>query len=113
MDIYNSVVMPMLEQAAIDYDHVITTHAGHAEEQMAPKDGKGDLDGIADITKYEGLVVIGGDGSVYEIMQGIKKRPDCEKVLKNLKLGHIGAGTSNGLSASLAHASQVSYDRLQ
>ena len=110
LEIYQSVVMSMLEQAGIDHDELITTHAGHAEEQMAPKDDrKDDLDGIADITKYDGLVAIGGDGSIYEIMQGIQKRPDCEKVLKNLKLGHIGAGTSNGLSASLAHACQVRF----
>ena len=86
-----NIVAPMLDQAGIDHDHVTTTHAGHAEEQMAPKEGEGS-DGIADISKYDGIVAIGGDGSVYEIMQGIKKRTDCDAVLKNLKLGGKSPG---------------------
>ena len=102
LEIYKSIVAPMLDQAGIDHDHVVTTHAGHAEELMATKVGQvtHNDDGIGDISKYDGLVAIGGDGSVYEIMQGIKKRHDCDALLKILKLGHIGAGTSNGLSSS-------------
>ncbi len=104
-EIYKDIVAPMLDQAGIDHDSVLTTHARQAEELMVPKVTR--VDGILDITKYDGLVAIGGDGSIHEILQGIKKRSDCFAVLKNLKLGHIGAGTSNGLSASLAHACQV------
>lgn len=105
MEIYKNVVVPMLDQAGIEHDSVITTRAGQAEELMAPKTDKSDE--MDDVSKYDGLVAIGGDGSIHEILQGIKKRPDCFALLKKLKLGHIGAGTSNGLSASLAHASQV------
>jgi hypothetical protein len=105
MEIYKNVVAPMLDQAGIEHDSVITTHAGQAEELMVPKTDKSNE--IDDVSKYDGLVAIGGDGSIHEILQGIKKRPDCFALLKKLKLGHIGAGTSNGLSASLAHASQV------
>lgn len=108
LEIYKNNVAPMLEQAGVEHDSIITTHAGHAEEAMAIKEEGKDEGGIADISKYDGIVGIGGDGSIYEIMQGIKKRSDCDDILKKLKLGHIGAGTSNGLSASLAHASQVS-----
>jgi len=107
LEIFQTIVIPMLDQAGIDYDSVITTHAGHAEEVMIPKD-EDVVDGISDISKYTGLVAIGGDGSVYEVLQGIKKRPDSEQVLQSLSIGHIGAGTSNGLSATLAHACDVS-----
>lgn len=106
-EVYNTIVVPMLEEAGIDHDYMLTTYAGQAMELMAQRDTQ--EHGIDDIAKYDGLVAIGGDGSVYEIMQGIKKRSDCDAVLKKIKLGHIGAGTSNGLSASLAHASQVSF----
>jgi len=105
IEIFQSVVSPMLDQAGIEHDAIITTHAGHGEEAMAPKEK--DVDGISDISKYTGLVAIGGDGSVYELFQGIRKRSDCENLLQTLTLGHIGAGTSNGLSATLAHASKV------
>eukprot|EP00934_Nitzschia_sp_Nitz4_P008710 Nitzschia sp. Nitz4//scaffold3_size479765//220203//221882//NITZ4_000094-RA/size479765-augustus-gene-1.599-mRNA-1//-1//CDS//3329550740//8700//frame0 len=103
--IYETIVGPMLEQAGVQHDCVLTTHSGHGAELMAKKVGPGE-DGIEDVSKYDGIVAVGGDGSVYEIMQGIKQRSDCDDILSRVKLGHIGAGTSNGLSASLAHASQ-------
>ena len=62
---------------------------------------------LKDLTEYTGIVSIGGDGVVHEIMQGIHSRPDGRDLLKRLKFGTIGAGSSNGLSASLAHASEV------
>jgi diacylglycerol kinase family enzyme len=66
---------------------------------------------IDDVAKYDALVAIGGDGTLHEILLVNKTRPDCDALLKKLKLGHVGAGTSNGLSASLAHASQVGQHR--
>jgi hypothetical protein len=108
LEIFETVVAPMLDQAGIVYDAIITTRAGHAEEEMALKEKE--VEGISDLSKYGGLVAIGGDGSVYELLQGIRKRPDCDNILKTLTLGHIGAGTSNGLSATLAHACEVSKE---
>lgn len=109
MEVYSTIIVPMLDQAGIEHDSLITTHAGHCEERMAKQDGSKGSDGnLLDVLDYSGLVLVGGDGTIYEVMQGIKKRSDCDDVLKKLTIGHIGAGTSNGLSASLAHACQVS-----
>lgn len=107
LEIFKTVVAPMLDQAGISYDSIVTTHAGHAEEVMAPR-GKEGPDGISDVSNYRGLVAVGGDGSMHEIMQGLQRRADGLEILRNISLGHIGAGTSNGLSATLAYASQVS-----
>ena len=49
----------------------------------------------------------GGDGLVYEVVNGIMDRCDAETVLKRIKIGVIPCGTANGLVASLAkHASE-------
>jgi sphingosine kinase len=108
-EVYKTVLAPMLEHAGIDHDHIVTTHARHAEQLMKehPKDS-----GITDLSEYDAIVAIGGDGMVHEIFQGIRHRSDCQEILKRLKLGHVGAGTSNGLPKSLAHASKVSLGRL-
>jgi hypothetical protein len=105
-EVYETVVAPMLDQAGLDYDHLITTHAHHAEERMKeqPKDSE-----TLDLSEYDGIVAIGGDGIIHEIMQGIYGRSDCQELLKKFKLGHVGAGTSNGLAMSLAHASKVGF----
>ena len=103
-NVYTKCVAPMLDQAGIEHDHLVTTHAHHAEERA-----KENPTGCTDLAEYDGVVAIGGDGMVHEIFQGIHGRKDCKELLKRLKLGHIGAGTSNGLSKSLAHASEVIF----
>jgi sphingosine kinase len=104
LEIYEKTVVPIFDQASVSYDYMVTSHARHAEERMKEQPASSDL---KDLSEYTGIVSIGGDGVVHEIMQGIHSRPDSRKLLKTLKLGMIGAGSSNGLSASLAHASEV------
>jgi sphingosine kinase len=102
--IYDTTLRPMLEQAGIAHDVLITTHAKHAEERMEKQSSTSDF---RDISTYTGMVLVGGDGIVHEVLQGIHRRGDRDGILKRVKLGTIGAGTSNGFSASLAYASKV------
>merc|ERR1712224_985153 len=97
---YEKVLRPMLEQAGICHDCLITTHPNHARERMQSQDFK-------DISEYTSIVLVGGDGIIHEVMQGIHQRADREKILNKIKFGVIGAGTCNGFSASLAYASKV------
>lgn len=101
--IYDTVVEPMLEQACVDHELIVTTHARHAEEYMVD----------FDVDHYDGLIVVGGDGVIHEALQGIRQRPDAEAVLKKLKLGVVGGGTSNGLAKSILHESNELYSPLE
>lgn len=105
---YEKTLLPMLEEAGIAHDCLTTTHVRHAEERMRQQCSTSDF---KDVSEYTGIVLVGGDGTVHEILQGIHQRNDRDIILKNIKLGMIGAGTSNGLSASLAHASKVDIFR--
>ena len=96
-------VVPVLVQAGIEHDIFITTHAQHAEERM--KQGQED-DSLLDVSEYDGVVAIGGDGAIHEIFQGLQSRSDFKELCSKLKLGDIGAGTGNGLAKSLAHSNQ-------
>jgi sphingosine kinase len=109
VNIYDTVVLPMLEQAGLSHDCLVTTHAKHAEERMSKQSSTSDF---RDVSEYSGIVLVGGDGIIHEVMQGIRSRGDSEEVLGKIKLGMIGAGTSNGYSASLAHASKEHYSPL-
>jgi hypothetical protein len=108
-NVFDTIVAPMLEEASVSYDVFITSFARHAEERMHPQPTDSEL---PDLSEYSGIVCIGGDGVVHEIMQGIHSRPDKKEILKNLKLGMIGAGTSNGFSATLAYASNEKFSSL-
>ena len=102
--LYDTILRPMLEQAGIAHDCLVTTHAKHAEERMEKQSSTSDF---RDVSEYTGIVLVGGDGIIHEVLQGIHRRGDRDELLKKLKFGVIGAGTSNGFSASLAHASKV------
>lgn len=106
---YDTALRPMLEQAGIAYDCLITTHAKHAEERMKKQCSTSDF---RDISEYTGIVLVGGDGIIHEVMQGIHRRVDRDKIQERVKLGVIGAGTANGFSASLAYASKENHSPL-
>lgn len=106
MNVFETTVAPMLEEASVAYDVFITSFSRHAEERMHPQPTNSEL---RDLSEYSGIVSVGGDGVVHEVMQGIHSRSDKKEILKNLKLGMIGAGTSNGLSATLAYASDEKF----
>ena len=99
--VYERTVRPILEQANITTESLVTTHAGHARERMAMSDRD-------DVTSYDGLIIIGGDGLLSEVVNGLMERPDADTVLKRVKIGLVGCGTANGVAASLAkHAKEV------
>lgn len=100
--IFKNLAVPLFEEAGMDYDFLITKDYNHAFERMKEKATDSDTQ---DISNYDGVVAIGGDGIIHEMLQGIRTRSDSHEVLGKLKLGVIGSGTSNGLAKSLAYAS--------
>ena len=128
--IYETIFNPMLEQAGIGHDVLVSGRAGHARERM--KDRNDEVNNEAaehfteavkldekmccislddetnDISEYNAIIAMGGDGIMFEIMQGIHDRADEKEILKNLKFGIVGCGTSNGLAKSILHWSGVS-----
>lgn len=50
--------------------------------------------------------MVGGDGIVFEVVNGLFQRPDWEKALNELPLGVIPCGSGNGLAKSIAYSKQ-------
>lgn len=97
--ICNTVVQPMLEQAGIDVTVFVTERPKHAEERLHD----------ADIVTYRGIVVVGGDGSLHEVVNGLQARSDVHKILEQIKIGVVGCGSANGFSTSVALESDEKY----
>lgn len=140
--IYEKYMKPMLKQASIDHDVLVTKRAGHARERMisrkkgvsgdemtvqygenddgcdnsnTPSDLENADDESRDISSYQAIIAMGGDGILYEIMQGIRSRPhhDQERIMSSIKFGIVGCGTSNGLAKSILHWSGEEYGALE
>jgi YegS/Rv2252/BmrU family lipid kinase len=74
-------VMPIFEKGNLKTEIIETKYAGHAR----------DLANTLSFDGYYGLCVIGGDGTMHEIVNGMLKREDKAKI----PIGLIAGGTGN------------------
>lgn len=74
-------IKPIFEEANLELDIIETEYAGHARKlaNTLPFEG------------YDGLCVIGGDGTMHEIVNGLLKREDGAKI----PIGLLPGGTGN------------------
>jgi sphingosine kinase len=79
---------------------VETTDAGHAESLMQSFDP----------WEYDGVVIFSGDGLIYEVINGIMKRPDAEAALQQLPIGVVPSGSGNALAKQLTVTAGEPYD---
>jgi sphingosine kinase len=60
------------------------------------------------IDDYRGIIVISGDGLVYEVINGLMNRPDWDKAIK-IPICQIPGGSANALACSCAFLTRESY----
>lgn len=65
-----------------------------------------------DVSKYDGLVSVSGDGLFHEIVNGLMSRGDWDAIKSKVTLGILPGGTSNGLVKSLLHQQHEVYSSL-
>jgi len=102
MKIWKKKVEPMLKEADIDVTLVVTEYADHAKQVAAELDP----------ATVQVIVCIGGDGIVFEVVNGLMSRPDGATLLQTLPLAHIPGGTGNGLAKSVLFASKEACSAL-
>ncbi|KAI7751686.1 hypothetical protein M8C21_026205, partial [Ambrosia artemisiifolia] len=88
--VFTDDVKPILEDANIEYTLLETKYQLHAKEVAH------DLD----LTKYDGILCVSGDGILVEVVNGLLEREDWQAALK-MAIGVIPAGTGNGMIKSL------------
>ena len=80
-------VKPILAASGAELDVRVTQAAGHA----------GEIARVLDLGGLDGICVVGGDGTVHEVADGLMQR--CETI--SVPLGLIPAGTGNTLHQHL------------
>lgn len=83
-------VEPILKVSHIEYKIFLSEKPAHITE-LASK---------LDLDEWDGWASVGGDGTFFEVLQGIMSRKDWKKAIQKV-FGVIPCGTSNGLSASI------------
>ncbi|XP_076209990.1 sphingosine kinase 1 [Aptenodytes patagonicus] len=89
---FQAVVQPMLAEADIATTVFITERPHHAHEKVRDED----------LSQWDTLVVMAGDGLLYEVVNGLMERPDWEDIMKK-PLCILPGGSGNALAASINH----------
>ena len=86
-------VSPVLEDLEIGLQSFYTTRKGEAQEVC---------ESLKETKKYEGIVVLGGDGTVNEAVRGLLSFDDTFKLVSpQITIGVIPCGTSNALAYTI------------
>lgn len=90
---FQARVAPILTEAEMSYDMYVTKYPNFAREFVRTRD----------IYTWKSIVVVGGDGIYYEVLNGLCERPDWERALDELPIGIIPCGSGNGLAKTISH----------
>ena len=83
VSVFKNILKPSLELNSINYRTKTTTHFGHAEQIIES----------IDLLNFNAILVLGGDGTMHEVINGLLKREDGV----NLPIGNIPTGSGNSL----------------
>lgn len=93
--IFREKVAPLLAEGNIKYELLITTESGSGYEFIKSTENL--------VDKYDGIVIVSGDGLVYELMNGLMQRNDWRESIK-IPVGVVPGGSGNGLAHSINYA---------
>ncbi|XP_030753752.1 sphingosine kinase 1-like [Sitophilus oryzae] len=97
--IFQQKIAPIINEAEIPYDLHMTKYANFARDFVRTHN----------LFQWTGIVVVGGDGIVFEAINGIFERYDWADVIKTIPLGVVPGGSGNGLARSIAHYASEPY----
>ncbi|WAQ95532.1 VTI1A-like protein [Mya arenaria] len=87
------MVTPMLDEANIEVKVNGKEYAGHGKEIMKKVNKK----------DYYGVVIVSGDGLIYEVVNGLMDRPDWKDAIK-FPIGCLPGGSGNALSCAINYS---------
>ena len=93
---------PMFVDASIEVEVIVTRSAGEARANVAATNP-------TILRSLEGVIVVGGDGSLAEVVDGFMSRRDWGQYTRSLAIGVLPAGSGNGLAVSLCASAGFPY----
>lgn len=95
LSLYNSHIQRMLHEAGVQPTLVITERQNHARELVRDN---------MNLAQWDALVIMSGDGLLFEVINGLLERPDWEEAVR-MPLAILPGGSGNALAASVHHYS--------
>lgn len=98
--IWKHQVMPLLEDAKVEIDLLMTTSATDAPKYIQYYQ---ELDTIIDA-----ILCLGGDGTLNDVINAVMRRDDAFKCMKSITFIPIPSGSGNGMAKSISYESNLS-----
>ncbi|XP_065301584.1 sphingosine kinase 2-like isoform X2 [Dermacentor albipictus] len=98
LEIFLHRVRPILAEADISHLLLVTERRNHARDFIKN----------LHLNQWSGIIIISGDGLLYEVYNGLMERPDWELAIK-IPIGMIPGGSGNGLARTISHAANEPY----
>lgn len=89
---FQKTVAPIFVEAEVPFELHVTKHANYAREFVRNRD----------IYAWRSIVVVGGDGIYFEVINGLFERADWESAIDAVPVGVIPCGSGNGLARTIA-----------
>ncbi|KAJ2943614.1 hypothetical protein O0L34_g16722 [Tuta absoluta] len=98
-ELFQSKVAPILQEAEVPYDLHVTKYANFAREFVRTRN----------VYSWRGIVAVGGDGVLYEVINGMFERLDWQQAFAEVPVAILPCGSGNGLARSLCHLYNEPY----
>nr|XP_032831938.1 sphingosine kinase 2 [Petromyzon marinus] len=86
------ILHPIMEEADIQHHTIITERAGHASTLVQQ----------INLSEWDGIVIVSGDGLLFEVINGLMSRPDWKDAIR-IPLGIFPCGSGNAMAGSINH----------
>lgn len=103
VNLFRKKCLPILEAAQIECIEIVTTGRSHATEIVQNLSNE-------NIKSYDGIIAVGGDGILYEVISGLMKRENWLTSIQETPVAIIPAGSGNGLALSILHRKKETRD---
>lgn len=100
--IWEKDVKPLFQAARMDLDIVFLKRGGEATELVEQMD----------INRYDTVIPCSGDGTPFEVFNGLAKRSDARLALSKIAVGHIPCGSGNAMACNLYGSHRPTYAAL-
>ncbi|XP_053309599.1 sphingosine kinase 1 [Spea bombifrons] len=94
LTLFQTHVIPMLTDADARFTLLVTERPNQARELVRDED----------LSRWDVIVVMSGDGLMFEVINGLMERPDWTNAIKK-NLAILPGGSGNALAASINHYS--------
>ncbi|XP_045496138.1 sphingosine kinase 1-like [Colias croceus] len=92
-ELFQMKVAPILQEAEVPYDLHVTKYANYAREFVRTRN----------VYNWRGIVAVGGDGVLFEVLNGLFERLDWQQAFAEVPLAVLPCGSGNGLARTICH----------